>query len=419
MKIRMKIFFACLILGLFCADARSQESQSGGSPYSIFGIGDLFTYTSARTYSMGISGVSLFGNYVNNLNPATVTKLNSTLISIAADYGFLKSSNGAIDNKVSNGNVRGINIGIPFDQGRGWVMTLGFNPYSLVNYKVRVNGNSGTQNYTQSFSGDGGLSRISVAMTYNIKRTVSVGLEYNYGFGEIKRNNFINFNNSGYTNTNIRKQFDFQKSFIKGGLVIDLGRLMKSIRLHNASIGFVYQSGFNLSATEDAIIGSSIGTDTTRLKDGEMGVPELYGFGISNIFGKRYLISADAIIQNWSKYTEFGITPPNFQNSIRTGLGIEILPNPDNNSVWQQLTYRFGGFYEKLFYRVNGQDINQFGIRAGLNIPISKYNSIDLGFNYSQRGKTENGLIKDEFFNISAAVNFGELWFLRPREEDQ
>lgn len=397
----------------------SQEDESGGSPYSIFAIGDLTTYTSTRTYSMGIVGNSLFGNYVNNLNPATLTKLNSTLISINADYGFLKSSNATSENKTSNGNVRGINIGIPFDQGRGWVFSLGFNPYSLENYKIRILGNVGSQSYSQTYSGKGGLSRISVGMTYNLYRMVSVGLEYNYGFGEIKNQNFINFNNQAYTNTNIRSQFDFQKSFMKGGLVFELGKIFKSFALKDFTIGAVYQSGFNLSATEDAIIANSLSIDTVQLRSGEIVIPELYGFGITNIFKNRYVVSADLLIQDWSKYSEFGKSNPSFQNSFRAGLGFEILRDPERNSFWQSMTYRFGGFYEKLFYKVNGQDINSYGLRAGINIPLSQYNSLDFGFNYSVRGTTNNNLIKDEFFNMTAGLNFGELWFLRPREEDQ
>ena len=83
------------------------------------------------------------------------------------------------------------------------------------------------------------------------------------------------------------------------------------------------------------------------------------------------------------------------------------------------MSYRFGGFYEKAFYRVANQDILGFGLRAGVNIPISKYNSIDFGMNYSQRGKPDNEIIKDQLINFTIAVNFGELWFIRPRDEDQ
>ncbi|MBV6479154.1 MAG: hypothetical protein HGGPFJEG_01915 [Ignavibacteria bacterium] len=417
MKNFRKILITMYLLA--CASAFPQNQNEGGSPYTIFGIGDLNYSTSTRTYSMGIAGTALFGNYVNNLNPATVTKLNSTLIATNFYYGFLKSSNGIVENKISNGNILGVNIGIPFDQIRGWVMTIGFNPVSLVNYKVNLSGKVDEQSYTQTYSGEGGLSRINLGMTYNIFRKISIGLEYNYAFGEIKNQNFVNFNNSNYINTLIKKETDFQKSFVKGGVVFEIGRLFNSFTIRNLSLGFAYQSGFNLDATRDGIYTTNAGTDTVRLNNGTVDIPSMYSIGISNLFGSRYLVSGDVILQDWSKFREFGSAVQEYQNSFRAGLGLEILPDPASTSFWGSMTYRIGGFYDKAYYKVSGQDVNSYGGRVGVNIPLSQYNSIDFGINYSIRGKEGNGLIKDEYLNFTASVNFGELWFLRPREEDQ
>ena len=417
MKLKLIIIFFALILS--GQRIYSQELASTGSPYSLFGIGDLNYYSSTRTYSMGIQGISLFGNYVNNLNPATLTKMKSTLISVNANYGFLKSSNSISENKVSNGNVLGFNIGIPFDQMRGWVLALGFNPMSLVNYKIKLLGNTGTQSYTQTYAGKGGLSRVSTGMSYNLFQKISLGFEYNFSFGEISQQNFINFNNSGYTNTNIKSQYDFHRSFLKGGAIFEMGRIFRSIAMSSLSIGFVFQSGFNMNSSQEAIYSNSLSTDTITVREGQIDIPDLYGVGITNTFNRKYLVSADVLFQDWTKYSEFGIPNPNFQKSIRAGLGLEIIPSENKSGFWQILTYRIGGFYEQGFFKVAGQEVNSYGIRAGLNIPISTYNSLDFGVNYSVRGKTSDGLIKDEFLNFTAAVNFGELWFLRPREEDQ
>jgi hypothetical protein len=417
----MKIFKSILIFLLMFSGGKAftQELATVGSPYSVFGLGDISYYTSTRTYSMGIQGISLFGNYINNLNPASLTKMNSTLISVNANYGFLKSSNDISDNEVSNGNVLGFNIGIPFDQVRGWVLSLGFNPMTLANYKIKLQGNTGSQSYTQTYAGKGGLSRISTGMSYNLFRKISLGLEYNYSFGEINEQNFINFFNQAYTNTNIKKQYDFNTSFIKGGAIFEIGRLLKNVSLNNLSIGVVYQSGFNMPATQDAIYSSSLGTDTVNIGSGFINIPDAYGFGITNTFGRKYLVSADVLFQDWTKYSEFDVTNPAFQQSIRTGLGFEIQPTPDKFGFWQILTYRFGGFYEIGNFKLRDEAINSYGIRAGVNIPITTFNSLDFGVNYSVRGTKSNGLIKDEFLNFTMAVNFGELWFLRPREEDQ
>lgn len=416
---KLKTYIIIFVIFLSFGNLYSQELQTVGSAYSIFGIGELNYYTSTRTYSMGIQGISLFGNYLNNLNPATLTKMKSTLISVNANYGFLKSSNVNSQTEVSNGNVMGFNIGIPFDQVRGWVMSLGFNPMSLSNYKIKVLGNTGYQPYTQTYAGKGSVSRISAGMSYNLFRQISLGLEYNYSFGEINRQNFINFANSGYSNSNIRNQFDYRRSFLKGGVIFEMGRILKSISLTNLSIGFVFQSGFNMTASEDGIFGSSIGADTVNLNSGTVNIPDSYGIGISNIFSQKYLVSGDVLFQDWSKYRIFNQSNPDFQQSIRAGLGFEIIPNPDKAGFWQILTYRFGGFYEVGNFKIAGQSVNSYGLRAGVNIPISNYNSIDFGLGYSIRGESTNQMIKEEFFNLTAGVNFGELWFLRPKEEDQ
>ena len=71
-----KILKLLVVLQLFFSvQSFAQEEDAGGSPYSIFGIGDILNFSSSRTYSMGILGTSLFGNYVNSYNPAALAKL--------------------------------------------------------------------------------------------------------------------------------------------------------------------------------------------------------------------------------------------------------------------------------------------------------------------------------------------------------
>lgn len=414
-----KLTVIFLILLMTAGASRSQEDLAGGSPYSLFGIGDLNYFTSQRTYGMGITGVSLLGNYLNSLNPAAVTKINATTINLNFNYGFLKTSSSNAVNKSSNGNLLGINIGIPFDQGRGWVMTLGFNPYSDVDYNVKLNGNIGGQNYTQSYSGTGGLSRINLGMAYSILREINIGVEYNYSFGQIKNENFIDFTNSAFNDTRISNQTDFQKSFLKGGAIIEVGKLLKILQLRSLTLGFVFQSGLNLNATKDGIYRSSISVDTVRIKEGQIEIPNVLGFGITNNFGNKVIVSADVILQDWSNYREYGEPREGFQQSYRGGLGVEFLPSETNQSFWGKNTYRLGAFYENSYYKVNNESINTMGFRGGINIPISRYNSLDFAVNYSFRGKTENGLVKDEFLNFTAGVNFGEIWFIRPSDEDK
>lgn len=397
----------------------SQEQDAGGSPYSLFGIGDLINYSSSRTYSMGILGTSLFGNYVNSYNPASLAKLRFTSLSFAFNYGFFSSENESSSSKLSNGNVLGFNIGIPISQGNGWVFSLGFNPVSVVNTKINISGNTGGQNYEQTYSSKGGLSRINSGMSYTIRNALTLGLEYNYGFGEIKTQNFIDFRNANFVNTNIRKELDFDKSYVKAGAILEPGRLFRSISMRDLTIGFLYQFGFGLNSSEEGIYLSSISVDTSNLGTGVIDIPSQMSFGISNVFGQKYVVSGDFVMQDWSTFVQSSAIDVKLGTSYRAGLGVEILPSQDAFSFFGRMTYRFGGYFEKEFYEVAGNNISSWGLRTGVSIPLSEFTSLDLGASYSQRGTKSNGLVKDEFLNLTASVNFGELWFIRAREEDQ
>ena len=137
-----KIILILVFPLIFVSGVFAQDDFPTGSPYTIFGIGDLNYSTAIRTTSMGIQGISLTGNYINNLNPAALSKIPYTSFSVLFNYNFLKSSNGVTSVSSSNGNAFGINIGIPISQEQGWSLALGFNPYSLINYKIINNSSS-------------------------------------------------------------------------------------------------------------------------------------------------------------------------------------------------------------------------------------------------------------------------------------
>ena len=396
------------------------DEFDGGSPYTIFGIGDLRYNTSSRTYGMGVLGIGLTGDYINNLNPAANSKLEFTKFSLSADYGYLKSTDGVLTTKVNEGNINGLNIGIPISKDQGWVVNLGINPMSSIGYQIIGTGVSEGENYTNTFSGEGGLTRINIGMTYTLFKSLSIGAEYNYAFGNIISQRTIDFENTALFDYFSRTETDLSKSFVKGGMLFSLENLVnkKSKNLRFLKFGFVYQMGIDLSANEESIIQSSINTDSNIVQTGVVKIPAAYGFGISNRFGDRVNVAADAYFQQWSDYTYFGMTPSNFVNSSRYSAGLELLPSPDRDkSFFQKLTYRAGAFYDQAYYTVNSENINTLGFRLGFGIPISELNSIDLNLSYSIRGKEGNGLIKDELFNVYLGVNFGEIWFLRPNDD--
>lgn len=413
-----KTIFIFLVFIFSVNIASAQDEFPGGSPYSIFGIGDLKYNTSLRTLGMGVQGVGLLGNYINNMNPAANAFIEYTRFSFAVDYGFLKSSNAVSSLKNADGNVTGMNIGIPFNQNNGWVMNLGINPISIVSYKISQSGTQAGENYTKLYSGKGSLSSVSIGMSYITFKSLSLGAEYNYAFGNLRDRSSLNFTNPLITSSYVQNENDLRGSYFKAGAVFFMNNLTDKKNLKDFSIGVLYHSKLNLTSTVDAVYSTSLGLDTIKFERGTFEVPSLIGVGISNKFDNRYVVTADMLIQNWENFREFGISDPTYGTSMKLGLGFEMQPSDKaDKTTWEKLTYRFGAYYEKEYYNVNGQDIMKYGVSAGVGIPISEYNSIDVALNYSMRGKTDNSLVKDELFNVAVGLNFGELWFIRPNEE--
>jgi len=199
---------------------------------------------------------------------------------------------------------------------------------------------------------------------------------------------------------------------------ISNGKIFKINEIDNLTLGAVYQSPLKLNSTLDAIYKSSTGTDTVTTENGNIEIPQAFGVGLTNKFGERLIASCDFFYQQWSNYTEGGLYSGNLQNSYRLGLGFSILPsNKKEHGFLESIEYRFGFFFDNSYFKINNEQINRYGIGLGFGIPLNRSNSIDIGFNYYMRGKTETGFIKENLFKITAGINFGELWFIKSREE--
>lgn len=409
-----------LLIILFTSVSFAQKDEfEPGSPYTIFGVGELNYNNSIRTRGMGINGIGLPGDYINSLNPAANYDLRFTKFSLAGKYTFHKYSDEFNSGQNSDGNVDGLNIGIPISNEDGISMILGFNRLSDVAYRITQFEQTFIGQEKRIYAGKGGLTRINIGLTYKLANSIVLGGEYNYGFGNIVDEKRIDFQSQGVTNTNIRKEIDLQQSYFKAGTVIEVGNLFKSRTLQNLMVGFYYQSKINFQTSGDAIYTTSVSVDTVKVRDAQLEFPASFGFGISNRFGDRYVVAADLLMHNWENYTNDKLSIAKYENSFRTSLGLEIQPPRKMGlSFWEQLTYRVGVFYGQEYYSINGENVNFMGAAAGLNIPITNMNSFDLAINYMMRGKNSNGLIKDEALSLSLGFNFGELWFIKRPDED-
>jgi hypothetical protein len=416
---KMKIITALITILFISIQSFAQTDKNGGSLYSIFGLGDINFSSSTRTDAMGIMGLSLTGNYTNTLNPASWTKMQSTKIITSFRIEKFKSTDGTNTAKRTYGDFDGFNLSLLLNQGNGWVFNMGMKDYSIVNYDIKYRGSVQGENYTQIYNGNGGLQRIHLGFSYILFKYFSYGLQFNYVFGNINKTTDILFDNTQLANTKNVISNSLSGFYFNTGLIFHgFDKVFKSKKLENMALGLFFSTPAKLNSSLTGKFYNSVGIDSTGIASGKVNIPWSGGIGISNEFANSLLVSADVLFQMWDDYKYYDEHPPEIKNSVRLGAGLEWTPSKKyEDPFYKRASYRAGASYTQDYVRLNGNSINAIGLNAGFSVPLGRWNNIDLLFSYSTRGKSSDGLIKDDVLKFALSVNIGELWFLRPKEE--
>ncbi len=190
--------------------------------------------------------------------------------------------------------------------------------------------------------------------------------------------------------------------------------------------GFTLAPPSNISASQDSLIERYQGNgnfilvrDTILDKEGDKGnikLPLTLGFGVSLKKGNRWLIAADVAMQSWQDYSYFG-QKDSLRNSLRMSAGMQYTPDERGiKSYWQTVQYRLGAFYNQTYLQLRGTKLNEYGVTAGLGLPIRKgLSAIQFSAMLGTRGTTSNSLIKEDFVRFSIGVTFSDRWFIKPK----
>ena len=416
-KFLNKFFVLSFLLVLLIADTFTQD-KNGGSVYTIYGLGDLDYSSSTRADGMGITGLSLHGNYNNTMNPAAWTKIQYTIFSTTFTFQGFKSSDGVNTSSRVYADFEGFNLSVPINSPNGWILGLGLNKFSIVNYDIQTRGSSLGEGFTQYYRGNGGLNRFSAGLSYLLFRYISFGIQFNYAFGDIKKTNQIDFDNTAIFDTHNSITNTITGYYFNTGLIFNgFGKLFRSSKLDNLNLGLYFSTPAKFNSSITGTFEKVSKTDSVNVTEGKLDIPYTFGAGISNEINNRLIIAADFIYQNWDNYKYYGSHPSEIKNSYKAALGIEFTESKKPEAeFFKKISLRLGASYTADYIRVNGNNIVSYGFSLGFGFPISTFNRIDIAFNYIRKGKTSNGLIKEDIFKIGASVNVGELWFLKPKD---
>ena len=414
-----------LLLLSFVLKAQDINSSGTSSPYSRFGIGTLSGYSLGRSAAMGGIGIGTRSGFqINTGNPASYAAIDSMtflmefgLISKHTNYKSALSQNGGND-------VNFDHLTFSFPLKKWWATAFGILPlsekgYDIESVEVTTNGNSST-----SITGTGTLTKAFIGNAFKINKHLSVGVNAWYLFGTLADNYYLYFpNDDGAYDYLLRNTLTVHNF----GITTGLQYTWKTKNKNSWTLGAIFEPKQNMSSNyavlEDRALFRNSTTNTPIIdtlsyhanSSNGLTLPLSYGAGFSYSYKNKLVFGGDIYHQQWSDASYLGTTSPYLTNSTRYSSGFEITPNELSiRSYWSRVHYRFGGFYDNTYIKINGQQINGYGVTFGLGLPFSRsISSLNISAELGRLGTTQNNLIQESYAKFTLHLLLFDKWFYK------
>ena len=424
--------------------AAQDGADTGYSPYSVYGVGDL--YRQGTAYSRTMGGVGIAGRdrrYINLNNPAAITARDT--LAFMADFGLSENNYIFRQRDLKTGyNTFNINdFAFSFPIWRSSAMVFGVTPYSSVgfDFSKRITdptliGNTGSIEYTSS--GSGGVYQIFGGAAVTLWKRLSLGAQAIYYTGNIDKTTYMNFDNDSYRDLSsgyilnlngFSGKFGLQYEQPIKDLYLTVGATYK---LSNRLRGYVtgYKYGVSASKTDTLYhhVDTLMNSQKVRLAD-ELGV------GISIRKPEKWTFEFNWIRSGWASsgmdsypgFGNIGVTsagaPLTFSATASESFraGFEFVPNRNDVRYYlRRCAYRIGAYYDKSYYKLDGNNIFSYGVTFGVTLPVSKmsggiplYNGVTLGLDIGRKGSLTDNMVRETYAMIVIGFSIHDIWFVK------
>ena len=434
-------FAAAVLISAVCSVGAGAQAYGSYTPYSFFGVGDLFSQGTAYNKSMGGVGIATRSTrFINPVNPAAVTARDS--LAFMADFSLYGENKifrqGDMKSASNTCNIGDLIISFPI--WKSSAMMVGLMPYSSTGYgyKYSVNDDSiigKTGDIVYAATGQGALYQAFAAAGVTFFDRISLGAQVNYIFGQTDKKFYETFANASYNGAN--NGFNLQLNGVSGKFGIQyeqpLGSKSKltvgaTYAMDTPLNGFV--EGYKYSAGSAASDTLYYKLDTLSAASGKVRLASEIGVGINFKYGDQFMAEFDYSRSDWTT-SGMSVTqgfmgnmnPSSTHSAFSTNVsetyrfGMEYVPNRnDIRYFWKKCAYRAGAYYKNEYYLLDGHDVTSVGITLGTTLPIFRWsNGLTLGIDFGQRGSMTDNMIRERYFNFSVGVNIFDIWFQKPR----
>lgn len=421
---------AIAVVTLLLASFNSWAQDGSISPYSNFGIGELRPNATIENRSMASLATFTDSIHLNLQNPSAYGKLKVTTYALGLSNRAFRFKTETETQKISNTNLEYVSLGFPVHPKAA--VGFGLMPFSSVGYRLRSElTNEQNDTIRNTFTGEGGLSRVYLSAGVEVMPDLYVGASVRYNFGNLTYDRIQTVQDVQYGTLDARESrvsgFDFNYAVTYSPLVRDKYRVHSYLGIdtqinlvseNNERIGsFFVNTGQEIEFIDVDL--ESLGLDRTSLI-----IPTQLTLGLGLGEDKKWFAGVEYRSQDWSNFSNDFLRQDNvgYSKASSFRLGGYYIPNYDAiNGIYNRVVYRGGLRFENTGLMVNGEELKEFGITFGLGIPIGGgsytdlFSNLNIGLEFGSRGTTGSSLVKENYSGIAVGLSLNDRWFIKRR----
>jgi hypothetical protein len=425
------------------------------SVYSRFGLGLLDNPGNVVHYGMGGITTPVSDPVALNMaNPASYSFLEVTNLQTTVKGAYARTSNEASSTQYVNGQIHELSMGFKKPASK-WAFAMGITPYSSVDYRFTSKDTlSDTLTASYNYTGRGGINKATLGVSRLFKfgnqnrqdslsrrlHQISIGVNTNYLFGNIVRENVAAFSQSEHYTTVENHTLWVKGIAWEAGLQYKVNltaRRDPQNRIVGGSaiqLGITYALNSDLSAEYTELlysirfISNIALRDTSRFldaQDGRLIIPQKIQVGAAyKLYHKKWgsvVLAGEYRTQDWSRYRLNINEDVNLDEGLNASsswaAGLEYKPTTDvNNNFFNRLQYRVGYRSYESELTINNIRITQQATTAGISIPFVRSQSkFHLGAEWGTRGTREGGLVEEKYLGFMVGLSLSpssfDRWF--------
>lgn len=388
------------------------------NPYSRFGLGEMQQRTSQRNRTLGGAALAYRDPVVvNSSNPASYTAFDSlsAVVDAAVSFGTHRLVEASKSQSGSTIFMDYLSIGLPVSSW--WATAFGIRPFSVVSYNYSYE-NAG---YCSNDWGEGGVNEIFWGNAFQLFSRLSAGFQFSYLFGTSYRAHELVFSDEEALNLRAMEESQLKGFMLSTGIQYEqpVGRSLLGfglaftpsipsfVHMNSDAYYLTYQLSSSLETPADTLVWDE---KERNLRNRQVRLPSMAGFGISLSKPGKYWVGADMEWEGWSRFSVDGAAD-SLHDSWRISLGANWVPNASAAQYLKRVTYQFGLFYRQDEVCFNQMPLRRTGMALGMDFPMRKNMSrIGVSLESGLYGPASGG-IREQYYRIALHVQLHEKWY--------